>query len=257
MTDVDAADLRAAAAALADADLAVALTGAGVSTESGVPDFRSDGGVWSAFDESDFTITRFHADPDGFWDDWLELEEGLLPADAEPNPAHRSLAALESAGHLDAVLTQNVDGLHQAAGSRNVVELHGSGARAACRGCDASFDAEVIERRARERGEAPRCENCGDVVKPDAVLFGERLPDVPLRTAQDLARDCDAMLVVGTSLTVEPAGSLPREAVETGADLVVINDEPTEADGVADVVLRGTAGTLVPELGSAVVDEQG
>jgi NAD-dependent deacetylase len=252
MVDVDAAALRATARAIVEAETAVVFTGAGVSTESGVPDFRGDDGVWSEYDESDFAITRFHTDPDGFWTDWLELKATLVPEGVEPNPAHRSLAALESAGHLDSVVTQNVDGLHRRAGSGRVVAIHGSADRAACRGCDASFDAAVAEERARSRGEAPRCENCGDVLKPDVVLFGERLPDVPHRAAKRLAKQCDAMLVVGSSLTVEPAASLPRIAAETGATVAVVDRHPPA--GVADHVLEGDAATVVPELASAAVD---
>ncbi|PSQ16475.1 NAD-dependent protein deacetylase [Halobacteriales archaeon QS_8_69_26] len=249
-------DYRAAARALADADVAAALTGAGVSTESGVPDFRSEGGVWDEYDERDFTIARFQRDPDAFWTDWLDLQEGLIPDDVEPNPAHESLAALEEAGLLDAVITQNVDGLHQDAGSRTVVEIHGSGARASCRGCGASFDAAVARERAREAGGAPACENCGDVLKPDAVLFGERLPDAPLRGARRWADESEAFLVVGSSLTVEPAASLPRRAAD-GATLVEVNTESTTASSLAAYTFREKAGEAIPELASAAVELQG
>jgi NAD-dependent deacetylase len=254
---IDQRELRDAARALVEADVTVALTGAGASTESGVPDFRSDGGIWEKYDEREFTITRFHSDPGGFWEDWLELQRALVPETADPNPAHRSLAALESAGHVDAVITQNVDGLHQQADTRTVIEIHGNGDRAVCRGCEASFDAAVVEERARSRDDGPpRCENCGDVLKPDVVLFGERLPDIPIREAQRLARRSDAMLVVGTSLTVEPAGSLPERATASGATVVVVNDEPTAVADLVDYSFRGRAGSVLPELASAAVDVQ-
>jgi len=249
-------EYREAARALAEADVAAALTGAGVSTESGIPDFRSEGGVWDEYDERDFTIARFQRDPDGFWTDWLDLQERLVPADADPNPAHESLATLERADLLDGVITQNVDGLHQAAGSRNVVELHGSGSRAACRGCGASFDAEVAHERARNEGGAPACENCGGVLKPDAVLFGERLPDGPLREARRLADRSGGFLVVGSSLTVEPAASLPRRATTGGATLIEVNTESTGASSLADFSFRERAGHAVPELVSAAVELQ-
>lgn len=248
----DRADLESVARTLLESDLAVALTGAGVSTESGIPDFRSEGGIWEEYDERDFSVGRFHADPDGFWRDWLDLRSALIPETAAPNPAHESLAALESAGHLHGVVTQNVDGLHQRAGSATVIEIHGNGDRAACRGCDASFDAATASERARDTGEAPRCENCGGVLKPDAVLFGERLPDIPLRESQRLARDCDAMLVVGSSLTVDPAGQLPRRAADTGATLAVVNREPTPVRDRADHVFRDDASEVVPEIAAAV-----
>jgi len=253
---MDESDVAGAAREVVDADLAVALTGAGVSTESGIPDFRSEGGIWEEYDEGDFTIGRFHADTDGFWADWTALRTSLIPEEAVPNRAHDSLAALESAGHLHGVITQNVDGLHQEAGSGTVIELHGNGSRATCRGCGASFDGETAIDRATGTGEAPRCENCGDVLKPDAVLFGERLPDVPLRESRRLARQCDVMLVVGSSLTVEPAGSLPELAADEGATLVVVNREPTPVADRAEYVFRGDASEVVPEVASAVVDLQ-
>lgn len=251
---METATLEAGARTLVDADLAVALTGAGISTESGIPDFRSDGGVWDEYDDRAFTIDRFQDDPDGFWRDWLDLRAALIPEDAAPNPAHDALSTLEAAGHLQGVITQNVDGLHRAAGSDRVIRIHGTGDRARCPGCGARVPAETATRRARETATPPRCEDCGDVLKPDVVLFGERLPRNALSESRRLARSCDVMLVVGSSLSVEPAGSLPRRAGRSGATLIVVNREPTPVRNQAQHTFRGDAGTILPALATAAVD---
>lgn len=247
--------IREAARVLVAADTAIAVTGAGVSTESGIPDFRGEDGIWEQYDQADFTVQRFHSDPGGFWTDWLGLRADLIPPSVEPNDAHRALADLERAGHLDAVITQNVDGLHQAAGSERVIELHGSGDRAVCRGCGESVPAAVAAELARESS-PPRCEDCGDVLKPGAVLFGERLPPVALAEARGFARDCGACLVVGSSLTVHPAASLPRQAVGAGADLVVVNADRTPVDDDAAHTFRDPAGQVLPHLADAAGERE-
>jgi len=236
-----AADLRAA-------DHAAALTGAGVSTPSGIPPFRGEDGIWgSEFDPADFHYSRFRADPAGFWADRLELAERLYPEDVAPNPAHEALAEMEQGGYLDAVVTQNVDGLHQAAGSETVIELHGNGKRVACRDCGARQDADPVQRRARDGEVPPRCD-CGGVLKPDTVLFGEQLPAGALRAARRHARRADVFLAVGSSLQVEPAASLPRTAGETGARLAVVNFEETPVTARADDDLRADVTEALPAL---------
>jgi NAD-dependent deacetylase len=246
-------DIGSVGHTLADAERAVAFTGAGASAESGVPTFRGDGGVWSEYDERDFTFQRLRREPAAFWTDWLSLRGDLAGA-YDPNPAHRALADLESAGHLHAVVTQNVDALHQAAGSEDVVGLHGSTARVACRDCGGAFDANPVLERARGGELPPECADCGGVLEPDAVLFGEPLPRDRLRRAEALADTCDVFLVVGSSLEVEPAASLPRRAARSGASLVVVNLDPTPVDDRADHVFRGKAGEVLPDLADAVTD---
>ncbi|WP_121821817.1 SIR2 family NAD-dependent protein deacylase [Halostella salina] len=247
---MDDADVAAVADALAAADHAVALTGAGVSTASGVPDFRSDDGLWQRYDERDFHVQRFLAEPEAFWRDWVDLHAEIA-GDAAPNAAHEALADLEAAGRVDAVVTQNVDGLHAAAGSERVVRLHGRGDRATCRRCGDSVTAEAAVERVRD-GEAPPHCDCGGLLKPDTVLFGERLPEAALAAAETHAGRCDAMLVAGTSLTVEPAASLPRRAAERGATVAVVNADPTPLADRADHAFRGDVTDVLPAVADAV-----
>ncbi|WP_323191512.1 Sir2 family NAD-dependent protein deacetylase [Halostella sp. PRR32] len=247
---MDDDEIVSVARALVGADHAVALTGAGVSTASGIPDFRGDGGLWERYDENDFHVQRFRANPGPFWTDWVDLHAELA-GDADPNAAHESLADLEARGDLDAVVTQNVDGLHQRAGSGRVVELHGNGDRAVCRNCDATVDANEVIARVRDGETPPRCD-CGGIFKPDTVLFGERLPETALSAAQMHARRCDVMVVAGTSLTVEPSASMPRRAAERGATLAVVNDEPTSAANRADYVFRGDVTDVLPAIRDAI-----
>jgi NAD-dependent deacetylase len=233
--------------ALRGAKLAVALTGAGVSVESGIPDFRSAGGLWERYPpEEHGTIEAFHAEPERFWRFYRELLR--VVGDARPNPGHLALARLERLGVLAAVITQNVDGLHQAAGSSEVIELHGGPDALVCLACGA---------RRRERlaalTAAPRCA-CGATLKPDVVLFGEELPRAALARAQELASRCDVMLVVGTSAMVHPAATLPRRAFEAGATLCELNLEPTDLSltGTVRWFAQGKAGTTLPRLADLV-----
>ena len=263
--------LAAAARELGDADTAVAFTGAGVSAPSGVPPFRGEDGnsaseasggssdrlsdgVWSEYDPDAFDVRRFRADPSGFWEDWLELRADLLDADVAPNPAHDALAALERDDRLDAVVTQNVDGLHQEAGTNEVVELHGNGRHAVCQTCGRDVDAGGPRKRAREGELPPRCESCDGVLKPGTVLFGERLPQAALARAERLATNADAFLVAGSSLTVEPAASLPKRAADRGATLLLVNLGETPHDGTADYVFREDVTEVLPALQDAVAE---
>lgn len=248
-------ELRFAAAAIRDADTVVAMTGAGVSTASGLPDFRSEDGLWQDHDPADFHISRFEADPGGFWTDRLDLTEKFLNADVEPNPAHRTLADLERAGHLDALVTQNVDGLHQAAGSEEVIELHGNGQRVTCRNCRRRLDAEPVRDRVADGEIPPRCADCDGVLKPDVVLFGEQLPEYALLRAHSHAEKADAFLVVGSSLTVEPAASLPETAAGKGATLLIANLEETPLSAQAEYDFRADVTEVLPRLTEAVLDD--
>jgi NAD-dependent deacetylase len=239
--------LEALAEDLLAADHVVALTGAGVSTASGIPDFRSDGGIWDEFDPQDFHYSRFKSEPGPFWTDRVEMHEAAFGGDVAPNDAHHALAGLEERDVLDTVVTQNTDGLHAAAGSESVVELHGTGARVACEGCGRRVDAAPVHERVRDGEVPPRCENCGDVLKPDVVLFGEALPEGALQTAQMRARDADVFLAVGSSLSVEPAASLPRVAARDGT-LAVVNFDRTPVSELAAYDFRADVTEVLPAL---------
>ena len=249
--------IRAAVRSIADAieaaSTVVALTGAGISTPSGVPDFRGEDGIWNReFDPAAFHRRRFDRDPAGFWVDRLELHRRLFGDSIEPNPAHVALADLERAGQLDAVITQNTDGLHGAAGTSTVIELHGNASRAVCVECAHHIPAgrafEVVE----SGSTPPRCDRCDGVLKPDVVLFGESLSDGALRAARERATEADVFLAIGSSLQVEPAASLPRQAVRNGATLVVVNLDSTPVDGLATTVIAADVLDVLPALRDAV-----
>lgn len=233
---------------LAGADTAVALTGAGVSTASGVPAFRTEDGVWAEFDEADFHYGRFRRDPAGFWRDRLDLHDAMFPGEVEPNAAHDALAGLETDGALDAVVTQNTDGLHADAGQGTVVELHGNAHRVVCVDCGRRAEAKPVHERVRDGEAPPTCAECGGVFKPDVVLFGEQLPRSAMERARGLAAGSDVFLAVGSSIQVEPAASLPRQAADSGATLAVVNLERTPVTDLASVDLRADVTEVLPAL---------
>ena len=238
---------RHAAELLSAARRGLALTGAGVSAESGIPTFRGEGGLWTKFDPIKVaSIEYFMADPTAYW--MVSKDRGRLALAARPNPGHDALAALEAAGHLAAVVTQNTDGLHQESGSRNVIEVHGSGRTVQCLDCGNREPRSEVQARL-EVEMPPRCKVCGGVfLKPTVVLFGEAMPQAAIQEAFALARQADVMLVVGTSLVVYPAADIPLVAVRAGAKLVVVNAEPTPFDELAEVVIRGKSGEVLPEI---------
>ena len=245
MTTATETALDQVAALLRSSRSAIAFTGAGISVESGIPHFRGEGGLWTTFDPYKVAhIDTFRRDPAQYWSYSLEHRR----ADAEPNPAHRALVELELRGHLCAVVTQNTDGLHQKAGSSEVVELHGSSHGVVCLDCDARFPRAQIDALNREHC-PPSCPSCGGrFLKPTVVLFGEALPEAALRQAQRLAMAADVVLIVGSSLQVYPAAGIPRLARQHGAQLCIINAEPTPFDDVAAVVVQGKAGEILPEI---------
>jgi NAD-dependent deacetylase len=219
----------------------VALTGAGVSTESGIPDFRSADGIWAQFDPSEVaSIEGFHRDPVRVWE-FYGLRLGVLRA-ARPNPAHQALAELEAEGLLQAVITQNVDGLHRAAGSRNVVEVHGTISTASCPRCGRREDDP------ESMLPVPRCTDCGTVLKPDVVMFGELLPVEAIDRATALARKAALLLIVGSSLQVWPVAGLPEETLAAGGRLAIVNRESTPYDDRAAFVSHASAGELLRRL---------
>jgi NAD-dependent deacetylase len=236
-----------AAELLGRARHAVALTGAGVSAESGIPTFRGEGGLWTKYDPVKVSsIESFLADPTSYWS--VSKERGRVALAAKPNPGHIALAELEAAGHLAAVVTQNTDGLHQAAGSTHVVELHGSGRTVECLTCGRREPRADVQARL-DAEMPPRCLECGGtLLKPTVVLFGEAMPAVAVQEAFELAAAADVMLVAGSSLVVFPAADVPLVALRAGAAMIVVNAEPTPLDRHAEVVIHGRSGEVLPEI---------
>ncbi|MDW7652367.1 MAG: Sir2 family NAD-dependent protein deacetylase [Bacillota bacterium] len=230
--------IHLAAEILADANYTVALTGAGISTESGIPDFRSPGtGLWEREDPEDFTIESFNADPHAFYRRIRPLLS--LIEKAVPNEGHSALVEMEKMGLVRSVITQNIDGLHQMAGAKNVLEVHGTFRRGTCRSCSKKSDIkDILVFLKREEG--TDCPHCGGIIKPDVTLFGEDMPP-DFQLAHKEALKCDCMLVVGSSLQVAPVGFLPRYS----KNLIIVNRGTTPYDELAQVVIReSTAATL-------------
>jgi NAD-dependent deacetylase len=236
-----------AAEILSSARRGLALTGAGISAESGIPTFRGAGGLWREYDPVKVaSIEYFMADPTAYWK--VSKDRGRVALAASPNPGHHALAALEATGHVAAVVTQNTDGLHQESGSRNVIEIHGSSRTVQCLDCgNREPRADVQARLDVEM--PPRCKVCGGTfLKPTVVLFGEPMPQEAVAKAFALAREADVMLIVGSSLVVYPAADIPLVALRSGARMIVINAEPTPFDQLAEVVIHGRSGEVLPEI---------
>ena len=234
---------------------AVVLTGAGISTESGIPDFRSPTGLWAQYDPQEYaTIEAFTADPVKVWS-FYRLRYGAL-TEAQPNAGHEALAELERRGHVRAVVTQNIDCLHERAGSRDVVEVHGSIRTCSCPSCGQRYLHEEVLELLEGADDAPRCEDDGTVLKPDVVFFGELLPYDAIDRGYELARSSSLMLVVGSQLEVWPVSQLPAETVAAGGEVAIVNQGPTSFDARAAVKVDGSAGetlaALVGELGLGV-----
>jgi NAD-dependent deacetylase len=250
VTDTASLVLRAGTL-LREAQAGVALTGAGVSTPSGIPDFRSPGsGLWENVDPMEVaSLTAFRYHPERFYN-WVR-PLAASTRHARPNPAHHALAALERAGLLKVLITQNIDELHQRAGSAQVLELHGSMREATCGQCHRVWPGAPVLAKFIEDGEVPRCPDCGGVLKPNVILMGEQLPEAVLREARAAARRSDVMLVAGSALEVMPAAGLPLEAVMRGAKLIILNHDPTYLDERADVVIRADVAGTLPQIAAA------
>jgi NAD-dependent deacetylase len=241
-------DIRRAADVLSASRSSIAFTGAGISVESGIPPFRGHGGVWEKVDNSLFEIRGFSARPAEAWPLIRDSFLALIAA-SEPNPAHLALARMEAAGRLDAVITQNIDGLHHKAGSRTVWEFHGHGRTCTCLDCAVSTPTGELDLSVLP----PPCPACGGTLKPDFVFFGEPIPEQAARESMLAARNADAVLVVGSSGEVAPANRIPFAAKAAGAAVIEINPEPTWfTERATDVFLQGPAGTVLPQLASAL-----
>ncbi|MEN6447469.1 MAG: NAD-dependent deacylase [Syntrophaceae bacterium] len=252
---------------------AVVLTGAGISTESGVPDFRSPGGIWERYDPSLFFYARFLAEPDVVWKTILELNSSgeFSLWDAKPNQGHLALAAFEELGLIKAVITQNIDNLHQKAGNHNVIEFHGNMLIAKCMKCSRKYSYEQIMSLVLNSQVLPPLCECGGILKPDAVFFGEAIPQLALKESFRHAEDCDLMLVIGTSAQVEPAASLPLIAKgmysplrgmgnfsfpKLNCQVIEINREPTPlTDEVSDFLIQGSAGEILSCIAQRVTEK--
>ncbi len=220
---------------------AVAFTGAGISTESGIPDFRSPGGIWSRSTPVDFNdfLTRATARRE-YWRQKAAAHDAIWSA--QPNAAHHALARWEQAGLLRGVITQNIDSLHQAAESKNVLELHGTAREVSCLDCGARFAADRFVRAFEQSQEVPDCPECSGMLKHATISFGQMLPQPVLEEASRWARECELFLAVGSSLVVSPAADLPVLAARSGARLVIINREPTPLDHLAEAIVRDDIG---------------
>jgi NAD-dependent deacetylase len=226
----------------------VILTGAGLSTSSGIPDFRSEGtGLWSRDEPLEVASqTTFRTAPEKFFN-WFRPLAGQIYT-AEPNAAHYALAKLEKNGRLHSILTQNIDMLHQKAGAKNVVELHGTLATLTCTQCFQQVNHEAYLPPFVEYGELPHCPHCHALLKPDVILFGEQLPQKAILKAQQECRKCDLMVVAGSSLEVLPVAGLPMQAIDHGAHLVIINQSITYINPRADIVLRDNVADIIPAI---------
>ena len=235
----------------------VVFTGAGVSTESGIPDFRSPGGVWDRYDPGVLTWQGFIGSVEGrqrFWDVGRQVYPVIR--DAKPNAAHVAITTLWTLGRLDCCITQNVDNLHQRAGLPDdaVIEVHGNATRARCLTCAAAFTRDEVHAWLAEGVVVPECPACGGVVKPHTILFGEAMPRAAWAEAERRARAADLFVVVGSSLVVSPAASLPARAKAAGARLAIVNLTPTRCDHGADVVVRARAGEALAGLVDHLTD---
>jgi NAD-dependent deacetylase len=243
-------EIAALAALLRERQPCVVLTGAGVSTESGLPDFRSPDGIWAKFDPMEYaTIDAFHEDPEKVWRFYAPRYSML--ASAEPNDAHRALFELEQRGFVSALITQNIDMLHERAGSRGAVEVHGSIRESHCLRCDLSYTlAEVVA--LLEASPVPRCPKCDSVLKPGVVMFGELLPQEALDRSFELARKAALLLVVGSALEVQPVAVLPWETRQGGGTVAIVNLGPSAFDDHATLKIDGKAGEVLPALVAAL-----
>lgn len=239
-------------ALLTSAKSIAVLTGAGISTESGVPDYRSPGGIWSQMQP--ITFQQFTDSEEARLEDWRR--RFVMNADfarAEPNTGHNALVRLEAAGKLNGVITQNIDGLHQRSGIPldKLVEVHGNATYGACLECEAPMQLDEIEAQIKRSGASPTCPSCGGWVKAAVISFGQELRYESLDRALHMARTCDLFMTIGSSLQVQPAARLPLIARESGAGLIIINNEPTPLDEFADCICRDTIGNALHWLATA------
>ena len=229
----------------------VAFSGAGLSTESGIPDFRSPGGVWDRYNPEDFYFQNFlasEASREKYWQMATEMYEPMKKA--QPNLAHLAIAEMEKLGKLDCVITQNIDGLHSKAGNSEdkVIQLHGTAMYVSCLNCGKKYDRDEIQERLRKGLKVPYCDDCHGPLKPATISFGQSMPERETQEAYHRSSLCDLFIVIGSSLVVQPAASMPLVAKRNGAKLVIINRDPTPYDDMADSVIHGQAGPTMASI---------
>ena len=247
-------NIDVAAELLRKAGHAIVLTGAGISTPSGIPDFRSEGtGLWSIDEPVEAaSLNTFRTAPEKFFV-WFRPLAGLI-RNANPNPAHLALAQMEAAGRIQSIITQNIDSLHQKAGSKNVIELHGAMRSLSCTQCYQQAEADPYMNSFIEHGNLPRCANCDGIMKPDVILLGEQLPQKFWCNAQKECHQCDLMLIAGSSLEVLPVAGLPMQALDRGAHLIILNHTETYINVRADVVLKENVADVIPAIAEKVLN---
>lgn len=226
----------------------VVFVGAGLSTESGIPDFRSPGGVWDKYDPEDFYFQNFISNEtarEKYWQMATEMYESMK--DAPPNAGHFAIAELERLGKLDCLITQNIDGLHFKAGNseKKVLELHGTAMHVTCLSCSKRYERDDIQTRVTAGQKAPRCDACGGLLKPATISFGQSMPERETAEAYRRSEACDLFMVIGSSLVVHPAAYMPVVAKQGRAKLVIINRDETACDSIADIIVNGTAGPIM------------
>ena len=239
--------IESAARELGRASRIVAFTGAGISSESGIPTYRGEDGLWNKYDPNIYAnIYHFRKDPSYYWNFFREVRYPLLKR-VKPNAAHQALAELEKAAPSLTVITQNIDGLHQTAGSSSVIELHGTSRKFLCQECGMEYSMDQAFEKA-EAENPPHCTECAGILRPAVVFFGESLDPLVLDEAYQEAGRCDFLLAVGSSLVVYPAADIPARAKSRGATLAIINKDPTPLDQMADYLFHGEAGCILPQL---------
>jgi len=234
-----------------EAEKILVFSGAGLSTESDIPDFRSPGGVWSKYDPSDFYFDKIVSDEKARVKYWqMSTEYYQTMKDAVPNRAHLAIKALEDRGKLLAVVTQNIDRLHHKAGNipDRIIEIHGTAFSVSCLSCGKKYDRDEIEGRIKSGVRVPYCDDCSGILKPDTISFGQAMPEDKMAQAITNARECDLCIVLGSSLVVYPAASVPTVAVDSGAKLMIINRDETPSDRMADVVIHDSVSKVLGEM---------
>ena len=243
---LDRENIKKAAKILLNSKNSIVLTGAGISTESGIPDFRGEDGIWEKYKPELYgNIQTFLKDPSKFW----KMAEEMAPTlfNAIPNPGHLALTELENMKLIKAIITQNIDELHQKAGAIIVYEVHGNINRFTCLGCRASYTKEqVINKFKKKKGSPPQCDYCTAPLRPSVVLYGENLPNFEKYMSIDLAKKTEVMLIAGSSLTVSPICDLPVYTLKGGGRLIIVNDQPTHLDDKAEIVINNKTGIILP-----------
>jgi NAD-dependent deacetylase len=237
-----------------DAERILVFSGAGLSTESGIPDFRSPGGLWSKYNPADFYFDKIISDKNARIKYWrMSSESYRIMRDAEPNPAHMAIKPLEDMGKLLCVVTQNIDSLHHRAGNspEKIIEIHGTAFSVSCLKCGKSYNRDDIERSIDSGLKDPLCDECSGILKPDTISFGQAMPEDKMARAIKYAGDCDFCIALGSSLIVYPAASVPSHAAKSGAKLMIINREETPLDSMADLVIHGSVSNVLNEIISA------